>query len=95
MEKEIQRIILKEEDVLLVKIPRTYWQSHIINSIYKEIKKKLLPRKNKILMLPSDMNISVIGQEEIKEMVSTIDLWELFDNEDDMEEDENDRDLSE
>jgi len=79
MDKKLQRLILKEDDVLLVKIPVAYFRNkQAIVRMYEQIKRTLLPRKNKILMLPEDINISVIGEKEIKEHITNIDLWSLW-----------------
>lgn len=87
MDEKIQRLILKENDILLVKVPQSWFSNRgvIIKTFYKNMKKKLSPRKNKILILPEDVNISVIGENEIKEHISDVDIWNLFDenNEDD------------
>jgi len=80
MDKKIQRLILKEEDVLVVKVPLEWFTNRVsLHSFYREIKKKLLPRKNKILMIPEEMGLSVIGKREIKEHISNVDLWSLWD----------------
>lgn len=79
-EKKVSRIILKEDDVLLVKVPDSYFgNKQAIKSLYVQIKRQLLPRKNKVLMLPHEVDISVIGKDEVKEYITNVDLWELFD----------------
>lgn len=79
--KTVSRIILKEEDVVLVSLPIDLLKNKdICIKIYEQIRKQLLPRKNKILMLPEDIKISVIGKDEIKEYISNIDLWELWED---------------
>lgn len=83
-EKEISRLILKEKDVLVLYLPVDYFKHReIITSIYKQIKDRLIEagKRNKILMVPADVKLGVIGEEEIKEHVSNIDLWHLFDEE--------------
>jgi UDP-glucose 6-dehydrogenase len=84
VEKEIARLILKEKDVLVLYLPTDYFKHReILVSIYKQIKERLIEagKKNKILIIPSDVKIGVIGEEEVKEHVSNIDLWHLFDEE--------------
>lgn len=81
MEKKVQRLILKEEDVLVVKVPVAWMNRQTTRSIYEQIKKKLLPRKNKVLLLPSDIDLSVISEKQVKEHISNIDLWSLWDEE--------------
>jgi hypothetical protein len=81
MEKQVQRLILKDDDVLVVKIPMQWFRERRMAEIfYKQIKKKLLPRKNKVLLLPNEIELSVIGEKEIQEYVSNIDLWSLWDD---------------
>lgn len=83
IDKKVQRLILRDNDVLLVKVPEAWFgNKNAIRSLYTQIKKQLLPRKNKILMLPHNVDISVIGENEIKEYITNVDLWELFDDED-------------
>ena len=82
-DKKIQRLILKDTDILVVKVPTHMFKPIPIKSIYTQIKKQLLPRKNKILILPDAIEISVIGKEKIEEYVSHIDLWSLFDEDGD------------
>lgn len=78
-DKKVQRLILKEDDVLVVKVPvELFSHRNAMRSIYTQIRKSLLPRKNKILILPNDIDISVIGDKEIKEYITNIDLWELW-----------------
>jgi len=81
-DKKIRRLILKDEDILVVYVPTNFFtHKKAIRSLYTQIKKQLLPRKNKILMLPNDITMEVVGQEQIKEYISQIDLWSLFDEE--------------
>jgi hypothetical protein len=76
----VNRLILKDSDVLLIRVPRSFFQNkESLMGIYANIKKKLLPRKNKIMILPIEIEISVIGSEEVKEYISNIDLWSLWD----------------
>ncbi len=82
--KKIERLILKDNDVLVVKVPNHFFHAKkAVMSLYTQIKKQMLPRKNKILMLPYDIELSVIGKEQIEEYISHIDLWSLFDEEGD------------
>jgi len=81
---KIQRIILKNDDVLVIKLPSNYLRKSIATAIYEQVRKKLLPRTNKVLILPSDVDISVIAKEEVKEIVSKIDLWELWTKEEEI-----------
>ena len=84
---EIKRIILKDDDVLVVTVPEHFFmRKKAREAIYKQIKKQLFPRKNKVLMLPEAIQLSVIGKEKIQEYVSEIDLWSLFDEEGEIEE---------
>ena len=55
-------------------------------SIYKQIRDRLIEagKKNKILMVPDDVRLGVIGEEEIKEHVANVDLWHLFDEGEDI-----------
>lgn len=79
-EKKIQRLILKDDDILVVKLSNSILADRSITMrFYEGLRKKLLPRKNKILMLPKEVELAVIGKEEIKEYISNIDLWNLFD----------------
>ena len=79
----VKRLILKKDDILLVSVPeQMFHHKRSILSIYEQIKKQLLPRKNKILMLPNSIEISVIGKEQIEEYVSQVDIWKLFEDED-------------
>jgi hypothetical protein len=83
-ERTVSRLILKENDVLVLHLPTDYFRHReIITSIYKQIRERLLDagKKNKILMIPQDVHLGVIGSEEIKEHVSNVDLWHLFDEE--------------
>jgi hypothetical protein len=80
IDPKVNRIILKEDDVLLVRVPLPYFsQRDTIRTLYLRIKKQLHPRKNKILMLPTEIEISVIGNKEIQEYITNIDLWNLWD----------------
>lgn len=79
-DKKIARLILKDEDILVVKVPMgLFTRKAVVKSFYIQIKKQLLPRKNKILMLPEDIKMEVIGKEQIQEYISQVDLWNLFD----------------
>jgi hypothetical protein len=83
-ERIVSRLILKKDDVLVLYLPTDYFQHrNILTSIYKQIKERLVNagKKNKILIIPKDVQLSVIGEKEIKEYVSNIDLWHLFDEE--------------
>ena len=81
MEDKVKRLILKEDDILLVYVPDTMFTSKTaLVSIYKQIKKQVLPRKNKILVLPKSFEISVIGKEQIEEYISQVDIWKLFED---------------
>jgi len=81
-EHNIQRIILKDDDILLIRVPFNLFQNkNALLGLYTNIKKKLLPRENKIMILPNDIDISVIGSKEVKEYISNIDLWSLWDEE--------------
>jgi hypothetical protein len=76
----VTRVVLKEDDILLIRVPHAYFGHKIaMKSLYSQIKKQLLPRKNKVLILPDHIEISVIGTEEVKEYISKIDLWQLWD----------------
>jgi hypothetical protein len=76
----VNRLILKDSDVLLIRVPRSFFQNkESLMGLYANIKKKLLPRTNKIMILPTEIEISVIGSEEVKEYISNIDLWSLWD----------------
>lgn len=84
MEGNIKRIILKKEDILLVKVPHEYFSNRSsAGSLYRHIKKQLINsnKKNKILMIPDDIKIEAIGSEKVKEYISNIDLWNLFEEE--------------
>ena len=83
-ERTVSRLILKEDDVLVLYLPTDYFRHReIITSIYRQIKERLVEagKKNKILMVPSDVQLGVIAENEVKEHVSNIDLWHLFDEE--------------
>jgi hypothetical protein len=78
----VNRLILKPDDIVLISVPDKYFsKKDIIRSLYEQIKKQLLPRPNKILVLPESVNISVIGKDKVEEYVSHIDLWNLFEDE--------------
>ena len=80
--KKIERMVLKEDDIMVITVPtKVFMKKQWTLSIYKQIKKSLLPKKNKILILPEEINLSVIGKDEIKEHISHVDLWNLFDEE--------------
>lgn len=79
-EKNIQRIILKEDDILLVKVPNEIFSRRdAVLKIHASLRNRLHPRKNKILILPESIQISVIGESEIKEYITNVDLWQLWD----------------
>lgn len=83
-ERVVSRLILKETDVLVLHLPTDYFKHRdIITSIYKQIRDRLLEagKKNKILMVPNDVQLSVIGEDNIEEHISNVDLWHLFDDE--------------
>ncbi len=83
IENRVKRLILKDEDVLLVYVPdQMFRHKEAIKSIYSQIKKQLLPRKNKVLMLPNSIEIAVIGKEQIEEYISQVDIWKLFEEDD-------------
>lgn len=83
VDKKITRLILKNDDVLVVKVPIAHpFSKEALRSIYIQIKKQLHPKKNKILMIPNDIELSVIGNKEIKEHVTELDIWQLWDEED-------------
>ncbi len=83
---KVKRLILKEGDVVLVQMPEGMFASaNAVKSIYAQIKKQLLPRKNKILLLPTSIDISVIGKEQIEEYISQVDIWKLFEEDDEEE----------
>lgn len=87
-EKKISRLILKEDDVLVLHLPVEYFNhKRTIISIYRQIREKLISAKknNKILMIPNDISVSVIGNEEVKEHVSNMDLWYLWSDEEELE----------
>ncbi len=78
----VNRLILKPDDILLISVPDKYFQrKEVIKSLYEQIKKQLLPRPNKILVLPESINISVIGEKKVEEYISHVDLWNLFEDE--------------
>lgn len=80
MNTKIARLILKNDDVLVVKVPIAHpFSQKALRSLYIQIKKQLHPRNNKILMIPNDLELSVIGNKEIKEHVTELDLWQLWD----------------
>lgn len=81
----VNRLILKPDDIVLVSVPDKFFQrKEIIRSLYEQIKKQLLPRPNKILVLPESINISVIGENKVEEYISHVDLWNLFEDEEDV-----------
>ena len=80
MDKKVSRLILKENDVLVCHIPQEFWNERNIKAIYMDLRKKLLPRKNKVVILPQGINLSVLGEKEIEEHISQVDIWRLFDN---------------
>ena len=81
-DNKIHRLILKDDDILVIKVPDSYFRHQAaIKALYTQIKKQILPKKNKILMLMNSVDISVIGKKEIEEYVSHVDLWSLFDEE--------------
>lgn len=78
----VTRLILKEDDILVIQVPQGYFATKsIVKSIYQQIKKQLLPRPNKILILPDTLKLSVIGKDKVEEYVSHVDLWNLFEDE--------------
>lgn len=80
-EKKISRLVLKENDILVLKIPIDYFNHrNALSSIYRQIREKLLDsgKKNKILMIPDNVKMCVIGEEEVTEHVSNFDLWYLW-----------------
>jgi hypothetical protein len=82
--KKVSRLILKDEDILVVHCPLEYFrrgEGRAVLSVHKRLKEMLLPRKNKILILPEVIELSVIGKEQIEEYISHVDLWSLFDEE--------------
>lgn len=73
-----QRLILKENDVLVVKVPSSFLtRRDTIVRFYERIK-KTLPKKNKILLLPLEVELTVIGEKEVEEYISKVDLWNLW-----------------
>jgi len=83
-ERIVSRLILKENDVLVLYLPTDYFRHReIITSIYRQIKERLIEagKKNKILIVPSDVQLGVIGEKEVKEHISNMDLWYLWDDE--------------
>lgn len=86
--KKVTRLILKDDDVLVVHVPLEYFrrgEGRAVLSVHKRLKEMLLPRKNKILILPEVIELSVIGKEQIEEYISHVDLWSLFDEEGEQE----------
>ena len=80
LNQKVIRMVLKDDDVLVITLPsQAFMRKKVALSIYNQIKKALHPRKNKILLLPEDIKLSVIGNDEVEEHVSHIDLWNLFD----------------
>lgn len=84
-EKNITRLVLKKDDVLLIQLPK-YWfelnNRRHIDELYKQIRKKLLPKRNKILVIPEEIKLKVIGKDEVNEYISNVDIWNLFDESD-------------
>lgn len=81
-DKKVNRLILKEEDILVVHVPNeAFHRKDIVLAIHKQIRKQIMPKKNKIMVLPESIRLSVIGKDKIEEYVSHIDLWSLFDEE--------------
>jgi hypothetical protein len=83
MEKSVHRLILKPNDILIINVPRTYFDNgNALLSIYRQIREKLRDsgKKNKVLIVPNEVNFKVIGEEEIKEHISNVDLWHLFED---------------
>ena len=84
MTTKVKRLILKDDDVLLVTVPdQMFGHKQAITSIYQQIRKQLLPRKNKVLMLPQSIEVAVIGKEQIEEYISQVDIWKLFEEDED------------
>ena len=81
MDEKIQRLVLKDEDVLVVKIPTAIYDKRGIGLINNYMRNKLHPRKNSIIIIPMEWNLEVIGKEEIKEKISHADIWSLFEEE--------------
>jgi hypothetical protein len=76
----VQRIILKEDDILLIRVPYSLFQDRqAVLGLYANIKKKIQPRRNKIMILPHEVEIGVIGSKEVKEYITNVDLWQLWD----------------
>ena len=80
-DKKVKRLILKEDDILVVEVADDLFAKKTVMSIHKQLRKSLLPRTNSILVIPSSFKLSVIGKEQIKEHISEIDLWNLFEEE--------------
>jgi hypothetical protein len=81
-DQTFKRLILKEDDIMVVTVPTDYFNHRdALASIYRQIREKLLAsgKKNKILIMPKEVDIAVIGEKEINEHVSNVDLWHLFD----------------
>lgn len=76
--KKISRLILKKGDVLVVT-----FDNRLPVRATRQLREQLrgMFPKNGILFLPSTVNLSVIGKEQITEYVSHVDLWSLFDDE--------------
>jgi len=79
-DKKIARLILKDDDILVIRVKFNFSRK-TIRSLYTQIKKQLHPKKNKILILPDEVELSVISDKEIKEHVTELDLWQLWDEE--------------
>lgn len=79
-----ERLVLKDSDILVVKIPSIHFDRRNVQALMRNLRKKLYPRKNPIIILPDDMKLEVIAKEELKEVISYSDEWELWDGEDDV-----------
>ena len=79
---KVKRLILKEDDVLVVEVRNDLFGKKAVLAIHKQLRKLLLPRTNSIIVIPDSFKLSVIGKEQIKEHISEIDLWNLFEDED-------------
>lgn len=81
-DKKVERLILKDDDILVVKVPSSWLiRRDSVRKLYKNIKNKLLPKKNKIMIIPMEMELSIIGKKEVEEYISHIDLWDLWEDE--------------
>lgn len=74
-----ERLVLKEDDILVIKIPFNSYNIANVEAIQKNMRKKLYPRKNAIVILPDSIKLEVIGKEEIKEVIRYSDEWQLWD----------------